>query len=160
MVSGSVVNKNKTSNKKQNYLWSAFEVKFSKIIYLTETKAFSTKWAAEVEWTCWLTSICKNILMSHKYHPCALCVAYILLGHKWFLPTFGYLNYNACSHTPHSWCSQLGWPSWNWAGCLGTVQRILLFPVSSLLSDSWSSAAWSPQEKLTRWKKGKKKKSH
>lgn len=63
------------------------------------------------------------------------------------LPTFECPSQTACTHTPRSWCSQPVWPSWNWAGCHGKVQRSLHFLQSSSPSGSWA-AVLSPRRKL------------
>lgn len=139
-LSDSVVNK--TSIKKDqnnNELWSVFEI---------DTLTDLVDWNP---WECKVNLYLTPSWMSYEFHLCEsrrIYLGFILTwGHKWLQFTFGCLNCIACSHTPRSWCSQLGSLSWNWAGCRGTVQRILPFPEPSLLSDSWTSS-WSPRQKL------------
>lgn len=54
----------------------------------------------------------------------------------------------SCTHTRHSWCSRLVWPSWSWAGCLDRVRKSPPSPRSSSPSGS-SAAAPSPPGKLS-----------
>lgn len=50
----------------------------------------------------------------------------------------------SCTHTPHSWCWQLGSLSWSWAGSHGKARKSPLSAWSSSLTWTWTPAPIPP----------------